>query len=608
MPAREKNRFYEDVSLVLSRTSKASAVVGVLLLLLVFYCWKVQILDHRKYWALAEANRTRESVVPAPRGLITDRQDIILAENTASFKASIIRENCRDYGRSLAEIGGLLEIAPEDLMARIAKYESLPLFRPIVVKDNLDLKDVSRIESRRLELPELIVEADPRRYYVFSEVAAHVIGYMQELSPQELKSEAYSGRDLGDMVGRTGVESQYDSTLVGVDGQKTEIVDSQGRTRGEISRVEPTPGQDIQLTLDFDLQRKATELLEGREGAIVVLDPRSGEVLALASFPTYDPNKFITRFSPQEWMELINREDHPLENRAIRGLYAPGSIFKLTMALGALDAGVITEQTSFFCAGAANFYGRPFNCWQRGGHGALSLTEAIRHSCNVYFYNVGRRMGIDRIAESAKRLGLGDKTRIDLPGEKDGLVPTPEWSRSARKTDWYLGETISVSIGQGPLVVTPLQVAVHTAIIANRGRAVVPHLLMSSFPAQESLSGRTAGASPAEKIRPDFFETVIRGMWKSANEEGTGRGAKVDGFDVCGKTGSTQLISRERAEKLGKQIKTHSWFSGFAPRDNPEIVVTVLVEYGGMGGATAAPLAKELFSLYRDKNDRSALD
>ncbi len=230
----EKNRFYEDVSLILSRTGKVSAAVGLLLLFLVFYCWKVQILDHKKYWALAEANRTRESVVPAPRGLITDRNDIILAENTASFKASIIRENCRDYDRSLDETGRLLEISPEDLKTRIAKYESLPLFRPIVVKDNLDLKDVSRIESRRLELPELIVETDPRRYYVFGDLAAHVIGYMQELSPQELKSEAYAGRNLGDMVGRTGVEKRYESFLVGEDGKKLEIVDSVGRVREDI--------------------------------------------------------------------------------------------------------------------------------------------------------------------------------------------------------------------------------------------------------------------------------------------------------------------------------------------------------------------------------------
>jgi penicillin-binding protein 2 len=599
----ERNRIYEDLSLILHRVQVVSAFVGAGLLLLVFLFWKVQVLDHKKYWAMSEANRTRESVIGAPRGLVTDRNEVILAENSASFKASIIRENCRDYARTLDEVSRLLEIAPEDLKSRIAKFESLPLFWPITVKDNLDLKDVSRIESRRLELPEILVEADPRRYYPFGSLAAHVIGYMQELSLQELKSESYPDRNLGDMVGRTGVERQYESVLVGVDGRRQEIVDSQGRSRGEASREEPTPGRDIKLTLDFDLQQKATQLLEGREGAIIVLDPRTGEVLTLASFPTYDPNKFITRFSPQEWMDLINREDHPLENRAIRGLYAPGSLFKLTMAVGGLDAGVISEQTSFFCAGKANFYGRPFNCWQRGGHGTLTLTDAIRYSCNVYFYNVGRRMGIDRISEYAAMLGIGEKTGIDLPGEKEGLVPSQEWSRSNRKSDWYPGETISVAIGQGPLVVTPLQIAVHTAIIANRGRGIVPHLLARPLSSQGSRQGMDGGSRAAEKIKASSFETVIRGMWKSVNEEGTGRGAKVNEFDVCGKTGSTQLISRERAERLGKSIRTHSWFTGFAPRDNPRVVVTVLVEFGGMGGATAAPLAKELFALYKEKYD-----
>ncbi len=465
------------------------------------------------------------------------------------------------------------------------------------------MKDVSRIESRRLELPELIVETDPRRYYPFGSLAAHVIGYMQELTGQELKSDAYPERNLGDMVGRTGVEREYESLLVGVDGWRLEIVDSQGRSRGETSRSEPAPGRDIKLSLDFDLQQRATQLLEGREGAIIVLDPRSGEVLALASFPTYDPNKFITRFSPQEWMELINREDHPLENRAIRGLYSPGSLFKLTTALGALNAGLISEQTSFFCPGSANFYGRSFNCWQRGGHGTLSLTDAIRYSCNVYFYNVGRRMGIDRISHYAKLLAIGQRTGIDLPGEKEGLVPSQEWSRNTRKSDWYPGETISVSIGQGPLVVTPLQIAVHTALIANRGHGIVPHLLEPSVSGQGQPSATAANSRAAEEIGVKVFDTVIRGMWKSVNEGGTGRGAKVDGFDVCGKTGSTQLIGRERAQRLGKVIKTHSWFTGFAPRDNPQVAVTVLVEFGGMGGATAAPLARELFSLFKEKHD-----
>jgi penicillin-binding protein 2 len=592
-----KDRIYEDLSLVHRRASAVSAAVGIALLVLGLVCWKIMILDHAKYWALSEANRFRESVVAAPRGLVKDRNDVVLANYAPSFKASVIRENCRNLDRSIRDISQLLGITPESLRQRIAKYASLPAFQPIIVKDNLDIREVSRIESRRLEFPELVVETDPRRFYPFGSLAAHAIGYLQEVTPDELRAGPYRERNLGDLVGRTGVEREYESRLTGVNGKLTEIVDSQGRERGEAARVEPVPGGDIGLTLDFDIQKKASELLEGREGAIIVLDPRNGEVLALASYPTYDPNKFITRFTPEEWMDLMSRPDHPLENRAIRGLYSPGSVFKLTMAIGALNAGVISEQTTFFCPGFAQFYGRPFACWLRGGHGALSLTEAIRHSCNVYFYNVGRRLGVDRIAEAAESLGLGQKTGIDLPGEKEGVIPSEAWSQSVRKSPWYPGETISVSIGQGPLVVTPIQVAAHTAILAGRGKKIVPHLLRA---AGAGTGAPDPGTAP---IPAGIFETVVNGMWKCVNEEGTGKGAKVDGFDVCGKTGSTQVIGRESAEKFGKQVKTHSWFTGFAPRDNPRVVVTVLVEFGGLGGATAAPLAKELFALFREKYD-----
>ncbi len=597
----ERTRIYEDLSPFLRRTKGTVIAVGIFFLVLLFSLWKVQILDHEKYWKLAESNRIRESVLAAPRGLILDRQGVILADNAASFKASIIRENCQNHALSLPKISQLLGIEEETLRLRMAKYESWPLFMPIVVRDNLSLEEVSRIEARKLEFPELIVEVDPRRFYPFGSLAAHVLGYLQELTPEELKSEKFRRKNLGDLVGRTGVERQYESLLEGANGRLAEVVDSQGRPRQVLARVEPQPGQTLVLNLDFDLQKKATELLEGREGAIIVLDPKRGELLALASFPTFDPNKFITRFTPEEWMALVNRPDHPLENRAIRGLYAPGSIFKLALALGGLDSGVVTEQTAFFCGGTVQLYGRPFSCWFAGGHGVLNLTEAIRQSCNIYFYQTGRRMGIERIAEYAQELGLGAVTGVDIDGEKPGVIPSPAWSQKVRKTPWFAGETISVSIGQGPVVVTPLQVAVFTALIANRGARVTPRILRSggSIP----LSDGEPLTQSTSRIRPQDFEVVIKGMWKSVNEEGTGRAAKVEGFHVCGKTGSTQIVSRERAEKMKKEIKTHSWFTGFAPRDNPQVVVTVLVEYGGMGGATAAPLAKELFELFRKKYD-----
>jgi penicillin-binding protein 2 len=341
----------------------------------------------------------------------------------------------------------------------------------------------------------------------------------------------------------------------------------------------------------------AEELLAGKEGAIVALDARTGGVLALASFPTYDPNKFITRFTPEEWIELARNPDTPLVNRALQGQYSPGSIFKPAMAIGALDLGLITEQTTFFCAGAVLFYGRPFHCWFEPGHGSLNLPEAIRQSCNVYFYNLGMRMKIDDIARYADELGLGKKTGVDIAGEKTGLVPSTEWKRKTQGEPWYPGETISVAIGQGPLQVTPLQIAAMTAQIANRGTRFQPHLVLED--------DAKAGVSATRTSIPSaIFEKVIEGMWRSANMEGTGRGAKVEKFDVCAKTGSTQTIGRETSERLGIKKKTHSWFTGFAPRNNPEIVVTILIEFGGGGGAAAAPIAGRLFKLYKDKHDR----
>jgi len=593
-----KNKgIYEDLEPIQRKARLSFILVGALFIFLLLAFWKTQILDHAKYWRLSEANRIREITLPAQRGLIRDRNGIILATNIASFRAAFIRENCSDFAESCRRISALLGLEPEVLEQRIAKYSGLPEFHPVVIKDDLSLEEVSRIKARKREFPELLVEAEPKRNYPFGTLAAHVLGYLQEISPEERKGP-FRDRRLGDRVGKTGMERQYEGMLVGREGMLLEVVDSMGRRMGEFSRRPPVPGQDVLLTLDVPLQKKAEELLEGREGAVVVLDPRNGEVLALASFPTFDPNAFINRFTPEEWMTLVNSPEFPLENRAIRGLYAPGSVFKPAVALGALDSGAVSEWTKFYCSGAVRIYGHPFSCWFRGGHGTVNLYSGIQHSCNVYFYQVGKRMGIETISAYARMLGLGRKTGIDLPGEKPGLVPDPEWKRRIRGEPWYPGETISVSIGQGQLLVTPLQVACYTALIANRGRRVTPHL------SQQVLS--SAPGDPVD-IPESEFEKVIQGMWLSVNEKGTGRAARVPGLEVCGKTGSTQVVSTETADRLGEKAritKTHSWFTGFAPRTHPQIVVTVLVEYGGMGGATAAPLAGALFRFFRKEHDR----
>lgn len=589
-------RIYEDLSVVIRRSKVALMVLAALLLLVLIFYWKIQVLDHQKYWKMAEANRIREFPLSAPRGLILDRQKVILAENVPSFKVSLVREAVTDYDRTLEGLSQLLGLSQEDLRKRIDRYRLLPTFEPIVIKDNLKLEEVSIIEARKDEFPEIKLEVEPRRFYPFGQTGAHLIGYLQEVSVDELRTQPEKRWRAGEMVGKAGLEKQYNDQLSGRDGKVQEMVDSLGRPRAEISRTEPQPGHNLELTIDFDLQKKAEELLLGREGAIVALDPRSGDCLVWASSPSYDPNHFISRFSANEWLAIINDPGKPLENRVIRGLYSPGSTFKIVMALAALNEGVITENSTFFCSGSIEIYNKEFACWFKPGHGLLNLPEAIKNSCNVYFYQLGRRLDIDTIAAYARMMGLGQKTEVDLPGEKEGLVPSTDWKRKFLRQAWFPGETISVAIGQGPLLVTPLQMAYLTSLVASRGKKIRPHLVKSreDQPAVSRID-----------LPESIIEKVVEGMWRSVNNQGTGQGAYQPGFDVCGKTGSTQLISRETAERLtqrgGELKKTHSWFTGFAPRDNPEIVVTVLVEFGGMGGQTAAPIAGQIFKAYREK-------
>ncbi|MFB0564075.1 MAG: penicillin-binding protein 2 [Candidatus Aminicenantaceae bacterium] len=599
---------YEDLSLIIKRSNRAYILVNIFLVFLVFYFWKVQIIDHNHFWNRSEANRIREATASAPRGLITDREGAILADNIASFKVSIIRENCKNFELSCQRVSRFLNMEEEVLKERIEKYEFLPPFKPIVIKENLTIKEVSMIEARKLEFPEIVLQTEPKRFYPFKSFAAHTIGYLQELSLEDIKSNNYKVRSLGELIGKTGIEKEYDSLLRGEEGKYIEVVDNLGRIKEKRTIREPVQGSKVKLTLDYELQKRAEELLEGKEGAVIVLDAQNGEILALANYPTYDPNKFINRFTPEEWIDLINNPEFPLENRAIRGLYAPGSVFKLTVALSALDLQLISDRTVFSCNGRINIYSHPFSCWFAEGHGPVNLTSGIKHSCNIYFYNLGKRLGIEEIARYSKMLGFGERTGIDLPDEKEGLIPTPEWKKRVRNLPWYPGETISVSIGQGPILVTPIQVAVHTSLIANRGESISHHLLKSYF---DPLTEKENMVYPVtnenrDGIKSSFYEKITKGMYKAVNEGGTARLAMVEGYRVCGKTGSTQIVSTVRkkdAARPKKEIKTHSWFTGFAPQENPKVVVTVLVEYGGMGGETAAPIAKELFELHRKRHD-----
>ncbi len=586
-----RDKIYEDLTVVVRRARAAAVILGGLVVLTLGYYWKTQILDHAKFWEMAEANRMRVRYVGAARGVIRDRNRKILADNKASFKVSLVRENIKDPEATARRVSELLGISLDEYRARLDRYRGVPLFEPVVIKDGLTGNEIAPIEARRKEFGELLVEAEPKRDYPGGSLAAHVLGYLQERTPEEIRGAPERNFRVGDMGGRAGVESVYDALLTGQEGKIREVVDSLGRSRNVEAREEPVKGGDIDLTIDAGLQAAAEKQLEGREGAIVAMTP-DGEILALASYPTFDPNRFISRFTPAEWLELANDATSPLQNRAVRGLYAPGSIFKLVMALGGLDLGFVNPQTTAYCSGSAEYYGVVRSCWFQPGHGSMNLADAIRNSCNIYFYNLGRDMGVDLIAQTAGRLGLGRRTGLDLPGEKDGLVPSTEWKKKTLKQSWYAGETISVAIGQGQLQVTPVQIAALTAVIAGRGDMAAPRVVREPQAKRESRSAT---------FRKETFESVIEGMWRSVNAGGTGAGAFVEGMDVCGKTGSTQVVSKETAERMaraGKEIKTHSWFSGFAPRNSPRIIVTVLVEYGGGGGATAAPLAGQIFRTF----------
>ncbi|HOP61509.1 MAG TPA: penicillin-binding protein 2 [Candidatus Saccharicenans sp.] len=590
-------KIYEDLSQLIKRSRLTLIIFSLLLFLILAFYWKIQILDHQKYWKMAEANRLRSLPLPAPRGLIYDRQRIILADNQPSFKVSLLQESIKNDSQTIERVSQLLNLKTEELKARIDRYRWLQTYGPVIIKDNLKLEEVALIEARREEFPELQLQVEPRRYYPFETTAAHVLGYLQEVSPEEMKGNPHKKWRGGEMIGKAAVEKQYDDYLTGKDGQLLETVDSLGRSLGEVNRIEPIKGRDLVLSIDLDLQKKAEGLLEGKEGAIIVLDSGSGECLAWVSSPSYDPNRFITRFSPEEWLSIINDPARPLENRVIRGQYSPGSIFKVVTALTSLETGLITDRTAFFCSGSINLYGKDFACWFKPGHGLLSLPEALKNSCNIYFYQLGRRLNVDTIARYARALGLGQITGVDMPGEKEGLIPSSDWKKKTQGEAWYPGETISVAIGQGPVLVTPLQVAALTACLANRGIRVKPRVTR--------LEGKMGPVKDKTGINPETFEKIIEGMWRSVNDGGTGHGAYQPGFDICGKTGSTQVISREKAERMIKRgeepAKTHSWFTGFAPRYQPQVVVTVLVEFGGMGGQTAAPIAGEMFKLYREK-------
>jgi penicillin-binding protein 2 len=595
--------FRDDTRFALGRIAGFQYLAVVIFLLLIGGFWVLQIRDGDFNSELADRNFIKTRPLLAPRGKILDRDGRVIVDNHSAFALSLSRETLKpEHIAAIAD--GLQNIKAEEIRALIARAESRreAKYVPVVIKQDLTPAELAFIESHRDHdtFPELDLIDKKSRLYPHGGLAAHVIGYVGEVSEQELNSSEFAKYSQGEIVGKEGLERQYNDLLTGVNGQKRVVVDSTGREHVDPSNkqdfVDFTPGNNLQLTLDLDLQSVAELALEGRRGAVVALDPRNGEVLAMVSRPAFDPNAFTGRIRAADWNELINNPESPLMNRAIQAQLAPGSTFKPIVTIAGLETGMLEPSTTYHCPGSATFYGHTFKCDEV--HGTVDLHHAIVHSCDVYFFNVGNRMGVDRIAEYAQLAGIGKKTGIDLPNEKEGLMPSTKWKLRTRREKWYAGETISVAIGQGQVEVTPLQLASALGGLVSGGVWYKPHLV------------KGAHVDPPRRadFHPENVATIVSAMCGVVNEGGTGSGAAIPGLEICGKTGTAQRISNDLAKSnkaLALAMKDNGWFVGFAPRENPEVVVVALWEGGGKG-AFSAPIVRDVIKAYFDKKARLA--
>lgn len=585
-------RIYEDTRALHTRIGVLQALTLALMALLLAYFWYLQVLRGRYYRELAENNRIRTIAIAAPRGTLLDRHGRLLVENRPSFNVLLHPEDAENLDGTLGRLGQLLSTGEAAIRERLARRSRL---RPVVVKADASLADVAALEARRLELPEASVEVIPLRAYPLAAAAAHALGRVGEVTERQLQNREFLGLDPGDLVGQAGLELRYNRDLMGRDGQRRVIVNSRGVEVAEAGRDRPLEGPSLTLSLDADLQRTMDEALQGRSGSAVALDPRTGEVLAMTSLPSYDPNEFSTGIDAASWGRLASDPRTPLMNRVIQGQYAPGSVFKIVMAAAALEEGVITPSTTFYCPGYLTLYNTPFRCAKPSGHGFVNVVQALTHSCNVFFYQVGVRLEVERIARYARLFGLGAATGVDLPHEASGLVPDSAWKRRVLGQAWYPGETVSVSIGQGQTTATPLQLARVAAVIANGGRLVRPR-----FVQRVGSRPLPATAAPELGLQPQTLRLVAEGMCGVVNEGGTGWRARLASVRVCGKTGSAQVVSHERLTRgdATPDLQPHGWFVAYAPAEAPRIALAVLVENGGSGGEAAAPVARRILERF----------
>jgi penicillin-binding protein 2 len=570
--------------------------IGLILLLFGFLLnfWYLQGINGNEYASLAENNRLRRMPWKPTRGVIVDRNGEVMASTRPSLDLLLRREGPHDLRAQLKELSAIVGTPLDELLQKLDGMRGRPLFEPLVVKEDVDLGHVARIEARRERYPSAEIDQSARRHYPFEAIPVHAIGYVGEVSESQLMEQGSTGLAHGDIVGKSGIERRYDEVLRGERGWRLVSVNNLGRQMGE-TRVErePSHGHELKLTIDMKLQAALMEAMEDEVGAGIFLDPRNGEVLAISSSPLFESNMFADGITHEEWKGITENPRRPLHDRAIASFYAPGSTFKVVMAVAGLETGTVSTKDRVYCNGSAKFYGRRRLCWKRGGHGWVDIHKALAESCNIYFYTLGQKLGIEPITKYGHLFGLGRPTGIDLPGEESGILPSKEWKQRVQRERWYPGDTISVAIGQGLLAVTPVQLATMISAVATGGEMPTPHLLLRDSPgrARLDISSSTMG--------------IVRDSLRLAVTAGTGRSATGGKFTVSGKTGTAQVYKHSAgidSDKLPKEERDHAWFVGYAPADDPRIAFAVILEHGGHGGRTAAPVVRKVLEAFFEED------
>jgi len=574
------------------------AVFVVLLMRLIY----LQVVAGDDYYRLSMNNSIRLQTVDPPRGLVLDRHGTKLAENRPSFDVSFTPKDAGDVGRVLSELAAYLNVPVDELQGKVKNSRGLAAFRPVVLKQDIGRDVLAAVEAHKVDMPGVSIQVRLRRNYLYELNASHLIGYLGEINLDELKSGDYPNLRGGDYIGKFGVERTQESFLRGEPGGRQVEVNANGQIMRVLQTVSPKPGRNVHLTLDRELQQRAEELLEGVAGAAVAVEPASGEILAMASSPSFNQNAFVSGIGTGVWEALISHPFRPLENKAIQGEYPPGSTFKIVTALAGLEEKAIDETTSFDCAGFLPFAGRDYRCWKKEGHGRVDVRRALSESCDVFFYRTGLRLGIDRLAWYAKAFGLGVRSGVTLDQEARGLIPSSAWKKKRFGVAWQEGETLSVSIGQGYVLATPLQMAMLTAAVGNGGIRHRPTVLSRVETMEGDVVFQTApqeiGRLP---ISPRNLKIVQQGIWGAVNgERGTARRVHLNDIEIAGKTGTSQVVGRKESgdDYTPPHHRPHAWFVCYAPFDAPKIAIAVVVENGEHGSSAAGPIAREMVKTY----------